>query len=138
MNRPQLLVNASALASASLWRILLSFILFWYIARTLGVDALGQYALGMAYLNVAAILSDCGLPNLLVRDLAQHTEWRSARMKHALSIQLGCSLLIWGALVVIGATLASLRGGAAVHFGGRRLFAVLCPHLGRLDFMQGC
>ncbi len=98
--RRHVVVNASALASASIWRIAISFVLFWYIARALGVEALGQYSLGMAYLNVAAIFSEAGLPNLLVRDLAQHPEYRRSRFRHALTLQSIFSLLTW--LLLIG------------------------------------
>ena len=93
--RRHVVVNASALASASIWRIAISFVLFWYIARVLGVEALGQYSLGMAYLNVAAIFSEAGLPNLLVRDLAQHPEYRRSRFRHAMTLQSILSLLTW-------------------------------------------
>ena len=71
----RVLVNTGALTSASLWRIAMSFILQLLIARRLGVEALGIYTTAMAYLNVSQVVTELGLPALLVRDLAQEP-WR--------------------------------------------------------------
>ena len=67
----RVLVNTGALTSASLYRILTSFVLQLLIARILGVEGLGHYTIAMAYLNVSQVISELGLPALLVRDLAQ-------------------------------------------------------------------
>jgi len=41
----------------------------------LGIEGLGHYTIAMAYLNVSQVISELGLPALLVRDLAQ-APWR--------------------------------------------------------------
>ncbi len=69
--RRLVLVNTGALTSASLYRIGMSFVLQLLIARRLGVEGLGHYTIAMAYLNVSQVVSELGLPALLVRDLAQ-------------------------------------------------------------------
>ena len=94
VQRRRVVFNAAALVSASLARTALSFVQFWYIARALGVEALGQYALGMAYLNVAAIASEFGLPNYMVRELAQAPEHRRSRFGQLLIIQIALALVM--------------------------------------------
>ncbi|MBX3010547.1 MAG: oligosaccharide flippase family protein [Caldilineaceae bacterium] len=97
----RILVNASALASASLWRIVTSFLLQLIIARQLGIVGLGQYTIALAYLNVSQVLTELGLPALLVRDLAQMPWLRRSYFRFALGLQLGASLLIWGGLLLL-------------------------------------
>ena len=94
----RVLVNTGALASSSLWRIAISFVLQILIARTLGISQLGQYISTLAFLNVAQIVSELGLPNLLVRDLAQLPHQRRAHFLAALRMQLASALLTWLAL----------------------------------------
>lgn len=98
----RVLVNTSALTSASLYRIGMSFVLQLLIARRLGVDALGHYTIAMAYLNVSQVISELGLPALLVRDLAQAPWRRRAYFGAQLGIQVAVGLLTWGGLVLLG------------------------------------
>lgn len=97
----RVLLNTSALASSSLWRIGLSFILQLLIANRLGAVGLGQYATALAYLNVCQVLSELGLPQLLVRDLARSPNQRRSYFQVALGIQLIASLLIWIGLAAL-------------------------------------
>jgi O-antigen/teichoic acid export membrane protein len=97
----RLLVNTSALAGSSVWRIVTSFILQLVIARQLGVVGLGQYTIALAYLNVCQILSELGLPALLVRDLAQMPWLRRHYFRLALSVQLVAAVVVWGLLVLV-------------------------------------
>ncbi|MCB0185322.1 MAG: oligosaccharide flippase family protein, partial [Caldilineaceae bacterium] len=97
----RLLINTSALASSSLWRIVMSFLLQLLIARRLGVVSLGQYTIALAYLNVCQVLSELGLPTLLVRDLAQMPWLRRSYYAWALRIQSMAALVAWGGLVII-------------------------------------
>lgn len=97
----RILVNTSALAGSSVWRIITSFALQLVIARQLGVLGLGQYAIALAYLNVCQILTELGLPALLVRDLAQMPWLRRSYFRLALSIQLTAGLVVWGGLMLI-------------------------------------
>lgn len=68
----RVLVNTGALTSASLYRIGTSFVLQLLIARNLGIEGLGHYTIAMAYLNVSQVISELGLPALLVHDLHRH------------------------------------------------------------------
>lgn len=97
----RVLVNTGALTSASLYRIVMSFVLQLLIARRLGVDALGHYTIAMAYLNVSQVVSELGLPTLLVRDLAQTPSHRRSYFRMQLAVQSVMALLTWGALGVL-------------------------------------
>lgn len=100
----RVLINTGALTGASLWRILISFVLQALIARQLGVEGLGHYTIALAYLNVSQVLSELGLPTLLVRDLAQNPTHRRAYFRWLLGIQFLTSLLVW--LVLVGLSFA--------------------------------
>ncbi|MBW7881122.1 MAG: flippase [Caldilineaceae bacterium] len=95
----RVLVNTGALTSASLWRIVMSFVLQMMIARRLGVDGLGHYTVAMAYLNVSQVISELGLPTLLVRDLAQNPSHRRSYFRILLGTQIVTGLLTWAGLV---------------------------------------
>lgn len=97
----RVLVNTGALTSASLYRIGMSFVLQLLIARRLGVEGLGHYTIAMAYLNVSQVVSELGLPALLVRDLAQMPDRRRNYFRALLGIQVVMGLLTWGALVLL-------------------------------------
>lgn len=95
----RVLINTGALTSASLWRIVISFILQVLIARRLGVEGLGHYTIALAYLNVSQVVVELGFPTLFVRDLAQNPTHRRAYFRWLLGIQLVTSLLTWLALI---------------------------------------
>jgi O-antigen/teichoic acid export membrane protein len=97
----RVLLNTGAMASSSLWRIGISFVLQILIANRLGAEGLGQYAAAMAYLNVCQIMSELGLPQLLVRDLARFPGRRRLYFYAAIVLQVGASFLVWGALIGI-------------------------------------
>jgi O-antigen/teichoic acid export membrane protein len=97
----RVLVNAGALAGSSLWRIVVSFALQLLIARILGVADLGLYAVALAYLNVAQVFSELGLPTLLVRDLAHDPPHRRGYYLLALRVQVVAAFLVWGALILL-------------------------------------
>lgn len=97
----RILVNTSALTLSNLWRIVISFILQVLIVRQLGVEASGQYTIVLAYLNVCQILSELGLPILLVRELAQRPNQRRTYFYLALGAQGIASLLVWASLAVV-------------------------------------
>lgn len=100
----RVLINTGALTGASLWRILISFVLQVLIARRLGVEGLGHYTIALAYLNVSQVISEFGLSTLLVRDLAQNPTHRRVYFRWLLGIQFLIGLLVW--LVLIGLSLA--------------------------------
>lgn len=95
------LLNAGALTGSNLWRIAVSFLLQLLVARRLGLEALGHYTLLMACLNIGQVLSEMGMPLLLVRDLARQPTLRRAYVRHALLIQGGASLLAAAGLVML-------------------------------------
>ncbi len=97
----RILVNTGALAGSDLWRIATSFVLTLLIPRRLGFDALGQYTAALAYLNVCQVISELGLPSLLVRDLAQVPTQRRGFFRIAMLIQVTFGLLAWGGLVLL-------------------------------------
>ena len=97
----RILANTGALAGSNLWRIAISFVLQLLIARKLGLDGLGQYTIALAYLNVCQVISELGLPGLLVRDLAQAPTQRRSYFRIALGIQIVCGLLTWGGLIAL-------------------------------------
>ncbi len=100
----RVLINTGALTSASLWRIVISFVLQVLIARRLGVEGLGHYTIALAYLNVSQVVVELGLPTLFVRDLAQNPTHRRVYFRWLLGIQLVTSVLTW--LALIGLTFA--------------------------------
>jgi O-antigen/teichoic acid export membrane protein len=95
------LVNTGALTSASLYRIAMSFVLQLLIARRLGVEGLGHYTIAMAYLNVSQVISELGLPALMVRDLAQFPARRRSTFGALLQIQVTMGLLTFGGLALL-------------------------------------
>jgi O-antigen/teichoic acid export membrane protein len=95
------MANTVSLAGSNLWRIATSFLLQLLIARQLGLEMLGAYTIVMAYLNVCQVVSELGLPGLLVRDLAQRPEHRLAYFRIALGLQMAASLVIWGLLALL-------------------------------------
>ncbi len=97
----RVLLNTGALAGSSLWRIGLSFVLQLFIANRLGAVGLGQYATALAYLNVCQVLSELGLPQLLVRDLARSPGQRRIYFQVAMGLQSSAAVLIWLALAAL-------------------------------------
>lgn len=95
------LLNAGALTGSNLWRIAVSFLLQILVARRLGLEALGHYTLLMAVLNIGQVLSEIGLPLLLVRDLARRPDLRRARLRQALLAQGGAALIAAAGLVAL-------------------------------------
>lgn len=101
----RLLVNTGALASANLWRIAVSFLIQLLVARYLGLDALGQYTVAMAYLNISQVLCEMGLPLWMVRRLAQAPELRRAYFQRGVLLQVSSALLLWALLAGLAALL---------------------------------
>lgn len=101
----RIVLNTGALATSSLWRIGISFGLQLMIARLLGAQGLGQYATALAWLNVCQILSELGLPQLLVRDLARHPERRRQSFQTALVVQIIAAFLVWAGVFGLTALL---------------------------------
>jgi O-antigen/teichoic acid export membrane protein len=94
----RVLVNTSALTGASLWRIATSFVLQVFVARQLDVPGVGIYNAALAYINVGQVISEIGLPGLLVRNLAQNPHHRRAVFFMSLRLQLIMGLVVWAGL----------------------------------------
>ena len=101
----RIVLNTGALAGSSLWRIGVSFVLQVVIARFLGAAGLGQYVTALAWLNVCQVLSELGLPQLLVRDLARHPERKRRAFAAALLAQITAAFLIWAGIFGLTAIL---------------------------------
>ena len=99
--RGRVLVNTGALASANLWRIVVSFLVQLLVARILGLEALGQYTVAMAYLNISQVLCEMGLPLWMVRELAQTPQLRRAYLQRGALLQVGAALLLWALLAAV-------------------------------------
>ncbi len=103
-------MNTAALGGSNLWRILVSFALQLLIARRLGIQALGVYTVALAYLNVSQVLSELGLPALLVRDLAAAPHQRRAYLAVMLRLQLVAALVAWAGLIALALVLPYATG----------------------------
>ncbi len=97
----RILVNTGSLTGSTLWRIFISFVLQILISRLLGVAEFGQYVSVLAFLNVSQVVSELGLPTLLVRNLAQYPDLRRAYFSLALRVQLTAGFITWLGLVLL-------------------------------------
>jgi O-antigen/teichoic acid export membrane protein len=97
----RVLVNTGALASANLWRIVVSFLIQLLVARILKLEALGQYTVAMAYLNISQVLCEMGFPLWMVRELAQAPHFRRAYFRRAALLQIAAALLLWALLAAL-------------------------------------
>lgn len=66
--------NTLALSLTSTARILLGIALQVYIARLLGAAGLGKYAIILAFINIFQIVSELGLPALVIREAARRRQ----------------------------------------------------------------
>ena len=109
----RVIMNTSALAAGNFWRIGAAFLVQVLIARRLGLVALGAYAVTLAWLNVAQVVAEAGLPGLLVREVSGRPHLRRAWFMRVLTIQVMIALLGWAALAAI-ALLAPPGGDRAL------------------------
>lgn len=94
----RVVVNTGALAAANVGRIVVSFLIQLFVARRLGLDALGQYTVAMAYLNISQVLCEAGLPLWVVREVAHRPDHRRAYFRRTLILQWIAAALVWLAL----------------------------------------
>lgn len=83
----RLVINTSSLAAASFWRIFVSFVLQLLVARQLDVATLGFFALMWAWLQIAQVVGEAGIPQWLVREGAGKPALRMALLRHAMPLQ---------------------------------------------------
>lgn len=96
-----LLRNTGALAAANTGRIVVSFLVQLLVARGLGLEALGQYTVAMAYLNISQVLCEAGLPLWAVRTLAQAPHLRRAVLRRSILVEGLAALVLWGLLMLL-------------------------------------
>jgi O-antigen/teichoic acid export membrane protein len=85
-----------------------------YLARVLGAEDLGLYALGMTLIGFLGIFNTLGLPQSAVRFVASYRAAAKFEALHAL-LWRGAALLV-GANVVLGIVLLTFGKFIAVHF----------------------
>jgi O-antigen/teichoic acid export membrane protein len=85
-----------------------------YLARVLGAEDLGLYALGMTLISLLGIFNTLGLPQSAVRFVASYRAAAKFEALHAL-LWRGAALLL-GANVVLAAVLLTFGKVIAVHF----------------------
>ncbi len=99
----QILKNTTALAAAQVATLFASFVLVFFLARSLGVVGLGVFATVMSFYGVAADFCAAGVRNLLVREIARDLSQTNRYMIHAAILTAAISLVgmaILGVLVV--------------------------------------
>ncbi len=98
--------NAIALGFNGGIRILFGMIIQVLIARLLGAEALGKFAVMTAYIAIFQVLVQLGLPNLLVRETARHQEEAHRYWWSAIFALLLAGVVGWG----VQTTVATLWG----------------------------
>ncbi|MCD6290596.1 MAG: flippase [Anaerolineae bacterium] len=126
-NARRVVKNTLALSTNSAARLLLAMALQVAIARRLGASGLGKYAVTLAFVAIFQIVSDLGLPRLVIREVARRTERASQYFYGALTAQLIGATLAYAALL----TITRLFNYApdtlqALMLGGASLFPYAC------------
>ncbi|MBI4458142.1 oligosaccharide flippase family protein, partial [Candidatus Uhrbacteria bacterium] len=88
--------NTAYLMSAFVGQKLLSFLYFTVVARTVGVEGTGRYFLAVSFTTMFSILTDIGLSNVLVREVAKVPERANKLLANVLGLKAilaGVSLL---------------------------------------------
>ncbi len=78
-----------------------------YVARTLGAEALGVYALGMTIVGFLGLFNALGLPTAAARFVATYCangelSRLGAFLRGSLAVLFGCNFLLGGLLLVLG------------------------------------
>jgi O-antigen/teichoic acid export membrane protein len=92
--------NALALSFTSTARILLGVALQVYLARALGAAGLGKYAIILAFINIFQIVSELGLPALVIREAARRRQEASAFLYATALAQLAGAGAAWALLAL--------------------------------------
>lgn len=100
---------AGTIASAAL-----GYLFKIYLARTLGAEALGIYALGMTLIAFIGLFNSLGLPQSAVRFVASYQATGQFQQLHAL-LWRGATLLV-AANIVVATVLLTAGRWIAVHF----------------------
>ncbi|MFQ5576021.1 MAG: flippase [Anaerolineae bacterium] len=96
--------NTGALSFAQVARVGFNTLLTLFIARKLGAEGLGKYAVLVSYVQIFQTLAMAGVPRLVVREMARRLEARTALFQRMLVNQaIGA-----GAAVLLFVTVAGL------------------------------
>ncbi len=87
-------------------RIFFGMIIQVVIARALGAEALGKFAVMTAYIAIFQVVTQLGLPNLLIREVARHREDASRYWWSTVPVLVLGGTLAW----VLQVAIASLWG----------------------------
>lgn len=98
-------VNTALRAAAELVGKLGSFILFAALARTLGAEAVGQYVLAFAFVQIATILVDLGSDRLVIRRIALDHDSMAQVVADVLALKLALAVVVYGSAWGIAAAL---------------------------------
>ncbi len=71
----------------------LAFVSFILIARSLGVEALGQYSFVFAYLSFFDVMASLGMNAIFVREISGHPPQAGQIFKNALMVRTACATL---------------------------------------------
>ncbi|MDE4907313.1 oligosaccharide flippase family protein [Methanogenium marinum] len=93
--------NTVSLASAELVTKILAFLLFVYIARELGDVEFGKYSFALAFALLFAFLSDIGLTQLTIREVAKRKEDVNRYFGTVSAIKVVLSILTIAIIVVV-------------------------------------
>ena len=84
----RLVRNTAALSVAQMARMGISALLSLLVARQLGVEGLGKYAVLIAYLNIFQVVAVMGMPRLMIREMARRPTEGAAWFQRAVASQL--------------------------------------------------
>ncbi len=85
---------------------IIQFVIFAFLARSLGKGSFGIFSFGLAFGLLAATIADFGLSNLLVRDVSRSRKGASRYLSNALLVKIFLALVA----VLLSYALLSLMG----------------------------
>lgn len=107
-------------------RIFFGMIIQILIARALGAEALGKFAVMTAYIAIFQVVTQLGLPNLLIREVARHREEAGLYWWSTAPVLVGGGLAAWALQALIAGlwghppdtyAMVVIAGGSLVPFG---------------------
>lgn len=93
--------NTAAIMLSQLFSRISSFVLIVCIARYLNDVGLGRYAFALSFTGLFVVLSEIGLRELLIREVARKREAGKKFLNNAIGIKIVFSLLAFGLMCVV-------------------------------------
>ncbi|MFH1508141.1 MAG: flippase [Candidatus Omnitrophota bacterium] len=103
--------NFSSLIIAQVLYKVITFLMMIAIARYLGVDRFGQLSYALSFVWVFMFLSDFGLSELFIRDVAQDVKLKEKYINNIITLKIFLGVFIFGAIYFF-ATIFSLGRNA--------------------------